>query len=98
MNFDRDTIGELSWRKSSFNLYRWVLCVPLEILAHPVAAKIQGMVARQRPALSHFLETLSFCRIILRAHLHCRHRLDPSDEILLPGRRYPSSRGAIRYA
>jgi hypothetical protein len=98
MYFDRDNIGEISWRKARLSSDGCVICVPLEIPAHPVAAKIQGMVARQRPAFFHFLETLSFCQIILRAHLHCRHHLDPSDEILLPRRHYPSSRGAIRYA
>jgi hypothetical protein len=39
MYFDRDNIGEISWRKARLSSDGCVICVPLEIPAHPVAAK-----------------------------------------------------------
>jgi hypothetical protein len=92
-----DDIGGFSWRKASLN-FSGGSCYETVALVDSIFIQILAMFARQRPALSHFLETLSFCRIILDAYLYCRHRLASCDETLLPRRDYPSSWGANRFA
>jgi hypothetical protein len=92
-----DDIDRFSWRKASVNSSGGICCVILAIV-DSIFVQILAMFARQRPALSHFLETLSFCRIIVDAYLYCCHRLASCDETLLPRRDYPSSWGAIQYA